>query len=141
MKKIYPKIFLDKKADTNAIYHVLIQILIALAVYVALQSYIDSVAKDTLFEKYYLSNDLSLLAETIYAGPGGLSYYYTNDRVQMSKFSFDFKQQKTSVVEQEGTLTIAQPYGEDANAPYSGQRIENKDGLEFTKTRGRLEIK
>ena len=59
----------------------------------------------------------------------------------MDKFSFDFKQQKTSVVEKEGTLAIAQPYGEDANAPYSGQRIEDKDSLEFTKTRGRLEIK
>src|SRR3989338_5653397 len=99
MIKRAPKLFSHKKADTNAIYLILIQILIALAVYVALQHYIDSVAKDTLFEKYYLSNDISLLIETIYAGPGDIIYSYSNDKVAMDKFSFDFRQQRANVVE------------------------------------------
>ncbi len=140
MKKRASKLFLGRKADTNAIYQVLIQILIALAVYITLQLYIDSVAKDTLFEKYYLSNDLSLLAETIYAGQGDLRYYYSNDKVKMDKFSFDFRQQKVNVVENEGNLPIPQPYGEDTKLPYSGLQIKGKNEIILTKTRDKLEI-
>ena len=141
MKKRGIFTFLGKRADTNKIYFILIEIVIALAVYWALQSYVDSVAKDTLFEKYYLSNDLSLLAETVYIGQGDLSYYYSNDLVQLNRFSFDFGQQKANVVENEGKLPFAQPYGEDTKIPYSGQRIEIREKIEFTKTKDRLEIK
>ena len=141
MKKRGIFTFLGKRADTNKIYFILIEIVIALAVYWALQSYVDSVAKDTLFEKYYLSNDLSLLAETVYIGQGDLSYYYSNDLVQLNRFSFDFGQQKAGIVETEGNLPVAQPYGEDTKIPYSGQRIEIREKIEFTKTKDRLEIK
>ena len=137
-----PLFFLHKKAQTNEVYHILIQILIALAIYWILQSYIDSVAKDTLFEKYYLSRDLSLLTNTIYGAPGEIKYIYANDKAELNKFEFEFREQKVSVDETEskGQLKLEQPYGEDISSPFSGQKISNSNQIAFSKTKNNLEI-
>ena len=90
MKKKSRIQFPSKKAELNEIYHVLIQIIIALAIYAALQSYIDSVAEDTLFEKYYLGEDLRLFANTFYGSPGTMDYVYSNDIVKLEKFEFEY---------------------------------------------------
>ena len=144
MKKrgTYKKIFLHKKAQDNEIYHILIQILIAIMVYWALQSYIDSVAKDTLFEKLYLSKDIALLINTIYGGPGEVNYLYTNIKAELNTFEFDFKEQKASVNEfdSKGKLVVEQPYGEDLNFPYSGQKLVKPDQISFSKTKNNLKI-
>ena len=139
MKKraVCRRLFLFRKSQTNEVYHVLIQVAIALAVYLTMQAYIDSVSKDTLFEKVYLSKDSGLLMDTVYASPGELNYEYKNDLVGLNRFKFSFKGQKASVNEAEGKskLTAGQPYGEDTNAPYSGNDISSSDNIVFSKTK------
>lgn len=136
------KKFLDKKAQTNELYHILFQILIAITVYWILQSYIDSVAKDTLFEKSYLSKDLALLTNTIYSSPGEIKYLYTNDKVGLNKFEFDFTNQKVRVseIEAEEKLEVEYPYGEDLAFPYSGQKLYKINQMAFSKNEANLEI-
>ena len=143
-KKIdnHNKPFLSKKAQINLVYHILIQVLIAITIYWILQSYIDSVAQDTLFEKSYLSKDIALLIDAIYSGNGEIRYIYTNDKVNLNKFEFDFSDQKVKVNEIEHTakLTTEQPYGEDLSLPYLGHRLYDVNQLVFSKTKDNLEI-
>jgi len=142
MKKRGRKNFLNKKAMTNQVYHILFQILIAITVYWTLQSYIDSVAEDTMFEKSYLSKDLALLTDTIYSSPGEVRYLYTNDKAELNKFEFEFSNQKVSVseIEAEEKLEAKYPYGEDLKFPYSGQLIRRINQIAFSKTKINLEI-
>jgi len=133
---------LNKKAQTNEVYHILIQILIAITIYWILQSYIDSVAKDTLFEKSYLSKDLALLIDTIYGGPGEIKYLYFNDKAGLNKFEFDFSSQKVKVdeVDSKEKLTVEHPYGEDLSLHIIGQKIRNLNQIDFSKTENNLEV-
>jgi len=142
MKKRGSSNFLNKKAQINQVYHILFQILIAIIVYWTLQHYIDSVAKDTLFEKSYLSKDLALLTDAIYSGPGEIRYLYTNERAELNKFEFDFNKQKVSVREigVKEEIPLAFPYGEDLNLQFSGQIISKVNQIAFSKTKNKLEI-
>ncbi len=139
MKKsaICRRLFLCRKSQTNEVYHVLIQVAIALAVYLTMQAYIDSVSKNTLFEKVYLSKDSGMLMDTIYGSPGEVTYEYKNDLVGLNRFKFNFKNQRASIDETESKskLTAEQPYGEDINAPYSGNDISGSDYIIFSKTK------
>ena len=136
------KNFLNRKAQTNPVYHILFQILIAVTVYWILQSYIDSVANDTLFEKSYLSKDLALLTDTIYSSQGEVNYLYTNDKAELNKFEFDFSKQKISVseIEAKEKLKAEYPYGEDLKFPYFGQKIIRMNQIALSKTKNNLEI-
>ncbi|MDP3766230.1 MAG: hypothetical protein Q8R04_06990 [Nanoarchaeota archaeon] len=136
------RLFLNKKADANEIYHILIQILIAITAYWILQSYIDSVAKDTLFEKLYLSKDLASLVNIIYGSPGEVNYVYSNDRAELNRFKFGFDGQMIKVEETDskGKLAAEQPYAEDLALPYSGQKLPNVQKMTFSRTKGSFEI-
>lgn len=136
------KLFLNNKAQTM-VYHMIIQVIIAVAIYLILQSYIDSVAKDTLFEKSYLSKDIALMINTIYASPGELSYTYANDKAELNKFEFNFGDQKVRIKEAKSDkkLDVEYPYGEDLKTPFSAQRISNSNKLVFSKTKNTLEVK
>jgi len=134
--------FFARKAQMNEIYHILIQILIAVMTYIILQNYIDSVAKDTLFEKSYLSKDIGLLINALYAGSGDVEYTYVNDKAELNKFNFGFNEQKVSIVESgsAGKIVSEQPYGEDLNSRYSGQKIYSPSQIIFSRTKERLQI-
>ena len=136
------KLFLSKKAQTNEIYYILIQILIALVIYWALQSYVDSVAKDTLFEKSYLSKDIALLVNAIYSAPEEIRYIYTNEKVAINKFEFDFSQQTVIVSEIDAKVNIEtkQPYGEDLSYPLLRHRLYNTNQIAFYKNENNLEV-
>ena len=136
------KNFLNKKAQTNELYLILFQIIIAVTVYWILQSYIDSVAEDTLFEKSYLSKDLALLTNTIYSSPGEINYLYINDKVELNKFEFDFNNQKVMIseIEAEEKLELEYPYGEDLKFIYSGQKLREVNQIAFSKDETHLEI-
>ncbi len=129
-------VFLNKRADTNLIYHILIQLLIAVMVYWILQSYIDSVAKDTLFEKHYLARDLALLTDTIYGSPGNVDYVYSNERAELNKFNFDFSDQRVKVSEigAEQRADVAYPYGEDLNLTIREHVVNSPNSMAFSKT-------
>ena len=59
-------------------------------VYFLLKSYVTSVEKDTEFQKIFLSRDLALLTNTLYSVPGEVTYVYSFDKLDLSKFNFKF---------------------------------------------------
>ena len=143
MKKRGKKLLFSKKADvTVELLFVLIQLILALAIYAALQNYVKSVEDDTLYEKYYLSKDLALFLNTLYASPGEVHYEYSNEELDLSRFIFDFKNQKVVVKEiAEEAIPIEHPYGEDKNLEWKSEDISQSDKIVFVKTDKKLEIK
>ena len=118
MKKRGKIFFIGKKADvTHELYFVTAQVSIAMFILWVLLSYVDSIKEDTLFEKIYLSKDIALIADMIYAAPGSVLYEYSNEKADLSKYSFNFESQKLSVQEiKEGEeLSIEHPYAQDLN--------------------------
>lgn len=142
MKKKIEFKLLNKKAELNETYLVLIQIIIALAIYVALQRYIDSVAEDTLFEKYYLANDLALFANVVYGSPGDIDYVYANYIVELDKFEFEFKNQRVRIdeVKDKGKLIIERAYGEDVAYTASSTPASGQNQIVFSKMQDKIEI-
>lgn len=143
MQKRGKILLFSKKADvTVELLFVLIQLILALAIYAALQSYVNSVGDDTLYEKIYLSKDLALFLNTLYAGPGEVNYAYSNEELVLSRFIFDFKNQKVVVKEiAEKPIPIEHPYGEDKNLEWKSEEIYKSDKMAFVKTDKKLEIK
>lgn len=151
MKKRGKTLLFSKRADvTVELLFVLIQLILALSIYIALQNYVNSVEDDTLYEKFYLSKDLALFLNTLYASPGEVNYEYSNEKLDISRFIFDFKTQKVVVKEVtkpivEGIsnkpIPIEHPYGEDKNLEWKSEDISQSDKMVFVKTDKKLEIK
>ena len=142
MKKRGKALFFKKADVTVELLFVLIQLILALAIYAALQNYVNSVEDDTLYEKIYLSKDLALFLNTLYAGPGEVNYVYSNEKLDLSRFIFDFKNQKVVVKETaEKAIPIKHPYGEDKNLEWMSEGVSNSDKIIFVKTDKKLEIK
>jgi hypothetical protein len=137
------KCLLCKKAQTNEVYHILIQVIIAVTIFLILQAYISSVAKDTLFEKSYLSKDIALLIESIYTSPGEVTYTYAHRKAELDRFQFEFDEQKVSVRETgvEEEITVEYPYAEDLNFPSAMKRISGATKIEFSKKGGKVEVR
>lgn len=102
-------VFLSKKAQDmeTMVYHVLIQIAILVMVFLEMLAYLKSVRENTLFEKMYLSRDVALLMNTIYAAPENIGYVYAAGKTNLSKYIFNTQEnyvivnEKTAVPSQE----------------------------------------
>ena len=85
------------------------------AIYFILQFYVKSVEKDTQFEQIFLSRDVALLMNSLYSGIGDVEYNYSNDKLDLKNFQFEFKEVSTGnkpvvKVVKEG-ITKEYPYG------------------------------
>lgn len=67
--------------------------------FISLMSFVQTIANKTLVEKNFLSKDLSLVLNTMYASPGIIKYTYYFDEIDLSKFTFDLKYNKVGVAD------------------------------------------
>ena len=89
---------LGKKAQVeHEFYYIIAQMFLIVLIAVALFTFIDDVADQTLFEKNYLSKDIALIVNSIYASPGDVSYTYPGD---IKNFIIDFKPGQVYVYEE-----------------------------------------
>lgn len=105
---------LDKRGDINEyLLFTIGEVVFVVLIFWALLSYVDSIEEDTLIEKNYLARDLALIIDTIYAAPGNLYYFYSFEKINLTKFTFGFNKQRAIVVEKEGSQQIKFPYADD----------------------------
>lgn len=132
--------FCNKRAVINEAYHILIQIFIAISAFWIMQSFIDSVVEDTLFEKEYLSNDLALITEAIYSSPGDIYYEYDNPKANLYTFNFNFREQSVSIKEAgaEKPIAISVAYGEDKNINNELKELIRPQKIFFKKTQTKI---
>lgn len=137
------RISLYKKSQTREIYHILIQVSIAIAIFWILQSYINSVEEDTMFEKSYLSKDLALLTEAIYSAPGNVEYNYSNDKADLSRYSLNFGEQRITILEtgEQKEIKSFFPYGEDQYLYLEARNFYGVHEIHYSKNQDKLEIK
>jgi len=84
----------DKKGDINEqMYTLIVNIVAIVIVFGIVFNHIESIRKNTLFDKAYLSRDLALLTNTIYSSPGNIFYNYPNssNKIDITKFDISFK--------------------------------------------------
>ncbi|MFP4423684.1 MAG: hypothetical protein ACLFP2_00475 [Candidatus Woesearchaeota archaeon] len=91
----------------------------ALLVFMLLR--INAYEDSTYHEKTYLSKDLALLVDTISASPYEISYLYDPSKVDLSKFSFSFKDRVTV----EDDSKIYYPFAKNDLIPFRAEDMEN----------------
>ena len=83
--------FLNKKgtlALRQSLIHLGMLALLAVVAYFLI-SYVDSIRQNSDFEMLFLSRDVALLSNTLYAAPGDVEYVYYSDR--LSLYNLEFK--------------------------------------------------
>jgi hypothetical protein len=131
---------MGRRADVNEdilwlMGEMIFVIIFALGVY----SYVASVEHDTLLEKNYLSRDVALLVDTIYAAPGNVVYDYSHDLVNISEYSFTLKSQRSGVLEKGGTQTILYWYADDKkNGNILDADIRMPESIKLCNTGGKV---
>ena len=85
-----------RRAEANEeIMWLIGETLLVLVFAAAVFYWLISLQNDTLLEKNYLSRDLGLLIDSVYASPGNVEYEYSTNVVNITKFNFFFKDQPT----------------------------------------------
>ncbi len=78
-------------------YYILAQLLLIVLVGFALFSFVGAISQGTLYNKNYISRDVALIIDTIYASPGDIHYVYP---VDISEFIINFKKDNVEVYEE-----------------------------------------
>jgi len=137
-------IFYNKKAREMTIEGLfkIISFALIFAIAIFFASFIYSLYQGTLFQKMYLSRDISLLITTTYASPGDLTYKYSDDKDVIKKFDYKFEENKVIVVESDSDA-------EEAEYAYVGNELignelnslRKPDVIDFEKTKDKFSIK
>jgi len=118
---------------------VIFEIVIVIVAFFSLMGYVKLVKEDTLFEKSFLSNDIALVAETIYSAPGNIAYTYSQPKADISGFDFSFLKQKAGIVEDDGTDVVGFAYADDLFLYRNlNAQIDNPDKIEFLKSGNKI---
>lgn len=108
---------------------------VAIFIFWLLNNYVNSIQEDTEFHKILLSRDIAMLANTIYLAPGNVEYDYSNDKIGMTKFQFEFTGESKTIPllrVTEGQLEKIYPYAKPTQAPYP-ERLAGPKSLHFSK--------
>lgn len=132
----------SRKGMEHEMFFTAFELMLVAVIGLALFNFINSAAAGSIYEKSYLSKDMALTVNALYAAPGEVVYNY-NENVKL--FILDFKPGKLEVYRKdEGQLPHAfYLYAEDTKA---GLRYKTLDGSEknlrinFQKSPGFLEV-
>ena len=103
-----------RRAEANEeIMWLIGETLLVLVFAAAVFYWLISLQNDTLLEKNYLSRDLGLLIDSVYASPGNVEYEYSTNVVNITKFNFFFKDQTVSTVEIGSEQAVQYWYADD----------------------------
>lgn len=132
-------LFLNKKSQLITRQNIIHLGMIGAAVLVLVLSlrYIKSIEKDTEFQKIFLNRDIALLINTIYSSPGEIEYVYFFDKLDLSKFKFEFKPQsatddKPIIRVEDERLGKTFPYGKLSQSKYPSG-VDSAKSIKFSK--------
>ena len=106
---------------------------IAAFVWYLLSTYVKSIEKDTEFHRIVLSRDVALLMNTIYSAPGDVEYAYSNDKLNILNFKFEFVDAGTPMtIVKEDAIETKYPYAKPAASQYPNA-VQNPISIELSK--------
>lgn len=109
--------------------------------FLSLMGYVSSIQSMDFVKKEYLSKDLALLINTVYASPRDITVYYDSG---ISDFTFEFQNQRATVYETEvekGEPTkVYYPFAIDRNIARQFAKIEGPDQIAISKSHDTLSI-
>ncbi len=119
----------------------IIQLVLALVVGIGLMYFVVGVKNNTMLEKNYLSKDLALLINTIYAAPEYVYYKYNVPEVGLLDYDITIASQKVQVVEKvENAFPIYYPFADDLLNNRALKGNANEGYVAFEKSPGTFEI-
>lgn len=111
----------------------MIDLIITVVIFYYSATYIDQITSTTVFEKNFLSKDLSLLIESLYISPGNVALKYPQKTLW---FSYEFDHNKVKVFEKRLFESYSEAYFiEDRNLKFDPvtlspqKEIENKESF------------
>lgn len=113
-------------------------------IYFLLQAKVKSIERDTEFQKIFLSRDMALLTNTLYSAPGNVEYVYSFDKLDLSKFKFEFKElsatdDKPIVRVETDNLAKNYPYGKNFQAN-EANLVFGAKSIKFSKSDSRVMV-
>ena len=106
---------------------------IAVFAWYLLNTYVKSIEENTEYQRILLSRDLALLANTLYAAPGNVEYIYSNDKIDLGNFYFEFLEDNTPVVKvKEKGIEKKYPYAKPAEVPFP-DNLRATNSIKFSK--------
>lgn len=135
---------LDKRGTatiTQTIIH-LGMIALAVAAGILMFDYASSLKQNHDFEMLFLSRDIALVANTIYAAPGDVEYIYQGEKQGLSVFNIDFRpvsgtDDKPTVKMSYESASKSYPYAKSSSAQESFH-MQNPKSIRLAKTKGQV---
>ena len=111
----------------------------------ALMSYVKSIETDTEFQKIFLARDIAILETTINGLHGNIEYVYYFEKLELSKFKFEFRQSsplndKPVVSVEEKGLAKTYPYAKTKEGKYP-KPVYGSNSMKFSKKGADVEVK
>jgi len=107
---------------------------------IAIFTFINDVAEQTIFEKNFLVRDISLVINTLYAAPGEVSYNYIEDT---GEFTLEFTKNKITIYKEKekSNTNIFYLFSENKNKPFNHKILNPKKAkISFVKSENSLDI-
>jgi N-acetylmuramoyl-L-alanine amidase len=103
---------MKKGSITGEIWLFVVELLLIGFCFISLMNFVFTLQKNTLYEKNYLSRDISLIINALYASPGIAKYEYKAGNVKLNEFKFMLEEGKIGVADIiEGRPGISTRYG------------------------------
>jgi len=130
-----------KRAQMHPILWVLIELCLVAVIFLAFFTKLADVKNDVLFDKIYLSKDIALLTDAVYASPGDLSYVYGG---KVKNFSVSFNNDRISIYQNKLVNPQVFPYVKDSTIDtkfdYTHLSVFNKTDINFEKLADTLTV-
>lgn len=130
-----------KKGDIRSILWVIMELCLVMVIFLAFSVKLSDFKNNLLFDKIYLSKDIGLMADTVYASPGDLSYVYSG---RVKNYSVSFDGGVVSVFKEQIVDPQKFPYVTDSNMKtdfvYSYLSVINNSDINFKKSGNSLVV-
>jgi hypothetical protein len=130
-----------KKAEIRSILWIIMEICLVAVIFLAFAIKLSDFKDNLLFDKIYLSKDLGLMVDAIYASPGELSYVYSG---KINNYSVSFDGGIVSVFKEQLADPQKFPYITDSGMKtdfvYSYLSVINNSDINFKKSGNSLVV-
>jgi len=130
-----------KKGDIHSILWIIMEICLVAVIFLAFAAKLSDFKNNLLFDKIYVSKDLALMTDAVYASPGELSYVYSG---RIKNYSVSFDGGVVSVFKEQLADPQKFPYVTDSNLKtdfiYSYLLVINNSDINFKKSGSSLVV-
>lgn len=133
----------NKKGAEHDLFIMVFELFMVAFIGLAIFNFVKDAATQTVFEKNYLSKDISSLINTLYSSPGEIEYAYNENT---KPFILDFRQSQLEIYkkEEKSSPHIFYPFAEDKGIKFNHVVLDNSgeySAILFYKSANSLDVR